>query len=46
MPTDRADPGKAVTELIDEVGSRSRNVLLQDRDEQYWLYFGRVRSGA
>jgi hypothetical protein len=36
----------ALREVFDESESRPYDVLLQDREEQYWLYFGRVRSGA
>ena len=45
-----ADPApeleEALREVFDEAEARAYDVLLQDRDEQYWLYFGRVRSGA
>jgi len=36
----------ALREVFDEAEGRAYDVLLQDRDAQYWLYFGRVRSGA
>jgi spermidine synthase len=45
-----ADPApeleEALRRVFDEADARAYDVLLQDRDEQYWLYFGRVRSGA
>jgi len=45
-----ADPApeleSALREVFGEAEGRAYDVLLQDRDEQYWLYFGRVRSDA
>jgi spermidine synthase len=37
---------QAMRSVFGDAEGRPYDVMLQDRDEQYWLYFGRVRSGA
>ncbi|MCW2842709.1 MAG: Spermidine synthase [Nocardioides sp.] len=37
---------RAVSEVFGDVEARPLEVLLQDRDERYWLYVARVRSPA
>ncbi len=40
------DLGDALGEVFGEVSAQARSVLLQGRDEHYWLYAARVPSGG